>query len=75
MPEGTVPAPGRIEINDVLAFAEGDPVPEEQARQLYKDGNWPGDNPFPRKAAARKTAKRARKATEDRAVRGPREDR
>lgn len=76
MPEGTIPSPGRIEIDNVLAFAEGDPVPEAQAKQLFKDGNWPGPNPAPRKAPATKTAKRARKApAEDRAVRGPREDR
>lgn len=77
MPEGTIPAPGRIEINDVLAFAEGDPVPEDQAVRLYNEGNWPGAAPRgAKKRAAKKTAKRARKApAEDRAVRGPREDR
>lgn len=77
MPEGTIPAPGRIEINNVLAFAEGDPVPADQAVRLHAEGNWPGAAPpGAKKPAAKKAAQRARKApTEDRAVHGPREDR
>lgn len=76
MPEDTVPAPGRIEINDALAYAEGDPVAIDVAQRLYAEGNWPGEAPpgaKPRKA--KRTSKRARKPAEDRAVKGPREDR
>lgn len=80
MTEGTIPAPRAIEGvpgptgAGRKIYGAGDLVPIDEAKQLFKEGRWPGPDPAPK--PTRKTAKRARKApVEDRAVKGPREDR
>lgn len=75
VPEPTVPAPEHIWINDILAFATGDPVPYDQAVKLGIVGKGKTTDPVhaeadetgtkPTKAA--KAQKRAKKAASNRA--------